>query len=353
MFYLKYRPQKIAQLDNEDRRALLSKVLQQPSRIPHAFLLTGPKGTGKTSTARIIAKALNCEKNIFATSKGSYEPCDDCSTCQDIMHNRFLDVYELDAASNRGIDDIRSLRDQVGFAPSSGRYKIYIIDEVHMLTREAFNALLKTLEEPPSFVVFILATTESHKLPETIVSRCVPINFTKATIKDLLQSLKRVVNAEKLTVSPLSLSLIAQRADGSFRDGVKLLELVARTTDLSDEQIEKFVFSQLAGEPHALLELLDKKKLPAALSWLKTYTEKGGSASYLIEVLLEMLHDALLLSRGVGVGTDKLKQLKFSVVQISKLIKLLFEAYNQTKYTPIDMLPLMIAVSEYAEEKKT
>ncbi|MEK9179220.1 MAG: AAA family ATPase, partial [Patescibacteria group bacterium] len=158
MFYLKYRPQQIAEIDHAERRNLLESIFPGAKDIPHAFLLIGPKGTGKTSTARIIAKVLNCEENVFDGKSKTAEPCGKCDTCISIQNGSFLDLFELDGASNRGIDDVRALREQVGYAPARGRYKVYIIDEVHMLTKEAFNALLKTLEEPPEDVVFVLAT---------------------------------------------------------------------------------------------------------------------------------------------------------------------------------------------------
>jgi len=172
MYYLKYRPQKIADIDNEDRRQLLSNVFSKKNDIPHAFLLIGPKGTGKTSTARIIAKLLNCQNNMFGGKGTNPEPCGKCDNCIDFIKNRFLDVYELDAASNRGIDDIRTLRDGVGYSPVRGRFKVYIIDEVHMLTKEAFNALLKTLEEPGAEARIILVAPHTHSLASTIISRC-------------------------------------------------------------------------------------------------------------------------------------------------------------------------------------
>ena len=188
MYYLKYRPQKIKEISNQKRRELLTKVFSKTKDIPHAWLFAGPKGTGKTSTARIIAKILNCENNLFANKSKSPEPCDKCVSCRSIEQNRFFDVYELDAASNRGIDDVRALRDQVAYSPTKGRFKVYIIDEAHMLTKEAFNALLKTLEEPPKFVIFILATTEPQKLPATISSRCLVLNFHKAREEEIITS---------------------------------------------------------------------------------------------------------------------------------------------------------------------
>src|SRR3989338_5228486 len=188
VLYRKYRPQRLSELDLEDVREKLAKIVGSSFR-PHAYLFSGPKGTGKTSAARIVAKIINCETS--SNNKG--EPCNKCESCVAIREGRYLDVLEIDAASNRGIDEIRDLREKIKLAPVSAKYKVYIIDEVHMLTNDAFNALLKTLEEPPAHAQFILATTEADKLPETIISRTTRINFQKASHGELRQSLDRVI----------------------------------------------------------------------------------------------------------------------------------------------------------------
>ena len=230
VLYRKYRPQKLSELDNEEISQRLIRVFSS-AFIPHALLFAGPKGTGKTSAARIVAKVLNCERKvlkekdvILGTSEArtpesqsdsgrapikselarmtkSVEPCNVCETCVAITEGRHLDIIEIDAASNRGIDEIRDLREKIKLAPVSARFKVYIIDEVHMLTNEAFNALLKTLEEPPPHAVFILATTEPEKLPQTIVSRCIRFNFQRAKISEILNCLKRVIRGEKLKIT--------------------------------------------------------------------------------------------------------------------------------------------------------
>src|SRR3989344_285859 len=198
---------KLNELDSAVIRDRLLRIFST-SQIPHAFLFSGPKGTGKTSAARIIAKVLNCEKRN-KSSKAQPEPCNLCENCKAITQGSYLDVFEIDAASNRGIDEIRELKERIRLAPFAQGFKIYIIDEVHMLTTEAFNALLKTLEDPPAHAIFILATTESAKLPDTIVSRCVRIDFSKATEDELMHSLIRVCHGEKLSVAYAVLTLIA------------------------------------------------------------------------------------------------------------------------------------------------
>jgi DNA polymerase-3 subunit gamma/tau len=187
-------------------------------RVAHAFLFTGARGVGKTSTARILAKALNCENGP------QINPCNQCATCHEISSGTSMDVIEIDGASNRGIDEIRELRENVRYTPAKNRYKIYIIDEVHMLTREAFNALLKTLEEPPPHIIFVFATTEPHKIPATILSRCQRYDFKRIPFKEIIESLKRIVEEEKVQISQRGLFSIAQESEGSLRDAQSLLD---------------------------------------------------------------------------------------------------------------------------------
>jgi DNA polymerase-3 subunit gamma/tau len=341
MYYLKYRPQTLAEIANVARREVLRSLLSDPSKLPHAFLLVGPKGTGKTSTARIIAKVLNC-----LDPAKNREPCGRCANCQAIAKNRFFDVFELDAASNRGIDDIRALRDQVSFAPSMGKYKVYIIDEVHMLTKEAFNALLKTLEEPPSYVVFILATTEVHKLPDTVVSRCVNLNFQKGTMEEIRESLNRIVKGEKLQVAEPVLELICKEAGGSFRDAAKFLEMAATSTDLSEQAVETLLNRNAAHHSQEFLELLIAKKTAAALAWVEKFEKAGGDFSSLLIDLLEQVRVELLTARGLKEADNSLP--KLGLKELSRLLKILLEAYRLGKFSPVESLPLMIGIIDYS-----
>lgn len=218
--YRKYRSQTFEELSGQEHVVRTLQNAVRASRVAHAYLFTGPRGTGKTSSARLLAKSLNCRTGPTAT------PCNECDACLQITEGRFLDVKEVDAATNRGIDEIRELRDQVAYTPAGGRFKVYIIDEVHQITSDAFNALLKTLEEPPPHVVFVLATTEPQKIPATIASRCQRFDFHRATLGQLRECIRAVAVKEGYEIEESALSLIARQANGGWRDALSLLEQV-------------------------------------------------------------------------------------------------------------------------------
>jgi DNA polymerase-3 subunit gamma/tau len=218
VFYRKWRPQTLSEVVGQEPVTQTLRHAVESGKIAHAYLFCGPRGTGKTSMARILAKAVNCP------SQAGGEPCNACDMCRSITEGRALDVIEIDAASNRGIDEIRSLREKANYAPSLARYKVYIIDEVHMLTEAACNALLKTLEEPPPHVIFVLATTEAHKVIATIVSRCQRFNFHRLRQTEIMDKLKLICKKEKIHIEPRSLELIARAATGSLRDAENILQ---------------------------------------------------------------------------------------------------------------------------------
>lgn len=310
--YLKYRGQTINEIDITSVRESLTNILKSGS-IPHTFLFAGPKGTGKTSLARILAKAINCD------SKNP--PCNKCEQCVSITNGTNIDVIEMDAASNRGIDDVRALRDIVKLAPASAKAKVYIIDEAHMLTAEASNALLKTLEEPPSHVYFILATTNPEKLIATIKSRTTLVQFTKATDEEVERALKRVVEGEKIKISKEDVGKIVKIAKGSFRDAVKSLEQYTHDasflkTTSSDVGVSDFI------------DILLKKDQPTSLNAIKGITDYGDFT----DQVLETLHERLI---------------KTPSHELVQLIELLLESREVAKLSPIEELPLEIAIIKW------
>src|ERR671932_289724 len=210
--YRKWRPRTFDAIVGQDPVVRTLRRAIETDRVAHAYLFSGPRGTGKTSTAKVLAMGLNCAKGPTP------EPDGTCESCRSVINNSSLDVVEMDAASNRGIDEIRDLRDRVNLAPVAGRMKVYIIDEVHMLTPEAFNALLKMLEEPPEHVIFVLATTEKHKVLPTIISRCQSFDFRRPGVPVIAEKLKEISEAEKIEVEPEALNVIASAGGGSFRD---------------------------------------------------------------------------------------------------------------------------------------
>ncbi|TSC54102.1 MAG: hypothetical protein LiPW31_235 [Microgenomates group bacterium LiPW_31] len=344
-YYLKYRPQKISELDSLEIRQGLEKVLKS-GRPPHAFLFAGPKGIGKTSAARIIAKAVNC-----LSKKRSYEPCNRCEICQAITDGSALDLIEIDAASNRGIDDIRNLRDKIKLTPVKCKYKVYIIDEVHMLTTEAFNALLKTLEEPPEHAIFILCTTQPEKLPKTIISRCLRFNFHKANPEEVIRAVERAVKGEKLKIEKGVLETIGKSVDGSFRDGHKILEQLSfagRKITLKETKKLLGQIEELA--PDKLLLLLASKDVKAALTEIDRIVQIGGDLSVYIQEILERLRLGMLAKIGLEDIEPPEETKDFSVNQIKSLIQLFSRAALEIKTSPIPQLPLELVVVEWGEE---
>jgi len=338
-YYLKYRPQKISQLDLESARQTLSEVLKA-KEVPHAFLFSGPKGTGKTSSARIVAKAVNCLK------LKDNEPCNQCDNCKLITEGRSMDIIEIDAASNRGIDDIRELRDKIKLTPSSLKYKIYIIDEVHMLTNEAFNALLKTLEEPPKHAKFVLCTTQAEKLPGTIVSRCLVVKFNKASIKEIKAALLKVVKGEKLKIKDEDLIKISQEADGSFRDAVKVLEqLAASGKVISSKKVSQVIERGMVGRNlDEWLLMIYKGEAKTALDWLSEALKEGADISQLTVEAVNRLRQVLLGRLGVETKAEEIKEID-QVEKLIQLIERLMRAGREIKGAVIEILPLELAIA--------
>jgi len=353
VFYRKYRPQTIEELDSKEVREKLYNALESPS-VSHAFLFTGPKGLGKTSTARIVAKSLNCEKK----TKG-IEPCNKCDQCKSITNGTNMDILEIDGASNRGIDEIRDLREKIKLSPLSARKKVYIIDEVHMLTAEAFNALLKTLEEPPGHVVFVLCTTEPHKVPSTILSRCLRIQFKRATEDELVRSFERIIKREKLKGEKEALRLIANLSDGSFRDGVKILEemaLIAKDKKISKELVEEnYSIASIQYQIAQMIKSLEEKDAKSALEVVAKLTSEGVEMEHFMQGIIGTLHNSLLLKAGVeslvGNSAFLVGDSKLEIGEIKRLIELLSKARSDLKYAILPQLPLELVIVEWAVRK--
>ncbi|HTK73616.1 MAG TPA: DNA polymerase III subunit gamma/tau, partial [Gemmataceae bacterium] len=290
----RYRPQQFADLVGQEPVAQALENALKSGRIAHAYLFTGTRGVGKTTTARILAKALNCVNGPTPT------PCDKCESCVAIAAGQDVDVLEIDGASNRGIDNIRELRQNVQFRPSRSRYKIYIIDEVHQITRDAFNALLKTLEEPPPHVKFVFATTDVQKVPITILSRCQRFDFTGISSPQIIERLKDVVQAEGVKADDDALELLARRAGGSMRDAQSLLDqLLAFGGDrLTIEKVHRLLGTADEDQVAALAAAVLSKDAPLALKLLSEGVDRGLQIGELLDQLIDYWRDLMLLAGG-------------------------------------------------------
>ena len=356
--YLKYRPQTFNQLIGQKGIKDILLPAFSAGKLSHAYLFSGPRGTGKTSTARILAKMVKCsaEQNI---------PCNKCDSCLSITDGSNLDLIEIDAASNRGIDDIRLLRENIKLSPSSGNKKIYIIDEVHMLTAEAFNALLKTLEEPPSHAIFILATTDPQKIPQTILSRVTRLEFKLASQNEIVEALNVVVSGEKIKIEEEALKLLAKKSEGSFRDGVKLLDQMASGEKITTKEVENLLRSGNFEVAFKFLEVLAKKDIKKSLLELIKQEEAGIQLRDFTLFLMDILRSVVLIKNNLGAelvkndaGTEKYEKLqelanKFSMGDVIRTINKLQEALEKMKTTLVVSLPLELAVLEICGEESS
>lgn len=347
MFYTKYRPQKFSEISkpNDVASALANQV--KSKKVGHAYLFVGSRGTGKTTTARILAKTLNCGK----VDKNG-DPCDTCDVCEAIKNGSFLDLIEIDAASNRGIDDIRDLRDKIKLVPTFGKQKVYIVDEVHMLTPEAFNALLKTLEEPPAHATFILCTTEEHKVPDTIKSRCQVFKFKRATVTQLVTKLEEICVAEKIKskVKLEDLEKIAKASLGGFRDSETLLQQVVE----GELDVDSFVGVSSKQGFIDFVEAINGENVSEAIRQVNKLYEDGMDLHTWSLELLKYLRDLLFIAADADEGLiDVPKNIfvsmeeqasRFDSTEIVEMIEEFSVAANAIKGSAISQLPLELAV---------
>ena len=348
VYYRKFRPRTLGEVIGQEpiTRTLLNAL--KSGRISHAYLFCGPRGTGKTSMGRALAKAVNC-----LTTGGKGEPCNTCEICEAINENRALDFIEIDAASNTGVDDIRTLRERVTISPAQARYKVYLIDEFHMLSTAASNALLKTLEEPPPHVIFILATTEVHKILPTIMSRCQRFDFRRLALTDITKVLTSICEIEHITMESEALRLIAKSAAGSMRDALNLLERLTTYygSDVSFRQVQELLGITGDARVRELMQHIMNDDIKASVATINSVNNDGLDLRHFKRELVEYLRSLLLIKTGAQDAVDMtaddltvLKEManKTPLGKILKALKLFSQAETGTENTSVLSLELAI-----------
>ncbi len=351
VFARKYRPQTFDDVVGQPHITTTLKNAITQSRVAHAYLFAGPRGVGKTTTARVLAKALNCEKGPTPT------PCNVCTSCKEITQGSSLDILEIDGASNRGIDEIRSLRENAQFSPSKGRFKVYIIDEVHMLSADAFNALLKTLEEPPPHLKFIFATTHPHKVPATILSRCQRFDFRRIATKDIFDNLKNVAKDEKLDIKDEALGLIARYSDGSLRDAQVILDQIASFTQgkVDSDDVAKILGIVDDEILFGLSAAIRGRDPVSALTIVDRLSNDGKDVVQVILELIEHFRDISItkisaeLDALIDAGPDKIKRYTaegahFTIEEILYIIYTLSNTIDFVRKTSLARIPFEAAL---------
>lgn len=333
--YRAYRPQIFEDVIGQENITRTLKNQIENNNVGHAYLFSGTRGTGKTSTAKIFARAVNCTESI------NQEPCNKCDICKDIIHDNIMDVIEIDAASNNSVDDIRELRESVKYSPSKAKYKVYIIDEVHMLSQGAFNALLKTLEEPPSYIIFILATTEPHKIPATILSRCQRFDFKRVIVKDMSDKMKKICKEEDIDIEDKALNLISRNAQGALRDALSILE---QCISFGDNKIKYKDVVELLGTVNVeqlfdMAESIIKEDTKKSLQILNEFVIGGKDIRNLINDLIDHFRNLMVCK--VSNDLDEIISLPEEIITLLK---------NQSKSVDINDLIRILNILSIAQD---
>jgi DNA polymerase-3 subunit gamma/tau len=349
--YRKWRPRQWEGVIGQEHVIQTLRNAVSGERVAHAYLFSGPRGTGKTTTARLLAKAVNC-----LDPDPAKRPCDECQHCQSVNAGHFLDLIEIDAASNTSVEDVRDLRDKINFSPNQGRYKVYIIDEVHMLSTAAFNALLKTLEEPPPHAIFILATTEVHKIPATVLSRCQRHEFRRIPVAEIVAYLKELAKSEDIAVEPEALNLIARQSTGAMRDAISLLDQLASSRQKISLEMAQNVLGTATSQ--AVLQVVDallERQAASGLDRIHQSLDSGSDPRQFARQLVDYLRDLLLIrmqsAEQIDATTETRAQMArhaqaLDTAELLRMIRIFNQAANEARSAWQPALPLEMAFVE-------
>lgn len=377
VLYRKYRPKTFSEIIGQEHVVQTLTNAISRGMISHAYLFSGPRGSGKTTIARLLAKAVNCLSRVPSEARDlrdkerkNHEPCNQCSSCSEINQGKSLDLIEIDAASHRGIDEIRELRDGIKFVPTKSKYKIFILDEAHQLSKDAANALLKTLEEPPSHAIFVLATTEIQKMIPTILSRCQRFDFRRLTLPEILKRLEIISGKENLKIEKPALELIALNSGGSFRDAESLLDQVitfsGQGKEIKAEDIKDLLGIIETSLVSQFVDFLSKKNASQAINFLNHTFDRGLDPQEFAKALLNYLRQVLIIKINPelqnpiisGLTNEEYQKIKeqaglVTEKDIQNILNLFLEAENKMKYSSIPQLPLELAIIEAMNLEET